>query len=90
MLATTAATAIALGCIAFVFCYKRHNKGLIMREKKNGSAYEHICLEGVNNQPLIENGNVYSEPTWYFICLRFIHYNMIMDAKIVIWFLLLW
>uniref|UniRef100_A0A8W8MLG6 Uncharacterized protein n=1 Tax=Magallana gigas TaxID=29159 RepID=A0A8W8MLG6_MAGGI len=54
VLATTAATAIALGCLVVLICYRRHKKG---------SAYDKRCSEGVNNQPLIENGNVNSEPT---------------------------
>lgn len=57
---------------------------------KKCSTYEKRCPEGVNNKLLIENGNVNSEKTWSFIRLRFIHYNMIMDAKKVIWFLHLW
>nr|XP_034316594.1 uncharacterized protein LOC117686040 [Crassostrea gigas] len=57
VLATTAATAIALGCLVVLICYRRHKKGLIMKEKQNGSAYDKRCSEGVNNQPLIENGN---------------------------------
>lgn len=63
VLTTAAATTIALGCLAFVFCYRCHKKGLIMKEKQNGSAYEKRCPEGVNSQPLIENGHVNSEPT---------------------------
>lgn len=63
VLTTTAATAIVLGCLMFVFCYRRNKKGLIMKEKQNGSAYEKRCPEGVNNQLLIENGNVNSEKT---------------------------
>lgn len=63
VLAIIAATPIALGCLVVLICYRRHKKGLVMKEKQNGSEYEKRCPEGVNNQLLIENGNVNSEPT---------------------------